>query len=433
MSFSFRIGVLIFLLILLFVAMGWSMSIRNEFEFAQDAGNPLAVPEARPPVIVPPPVPPTSRPDIEPQLPLENPPSVIKAIYATNWSAGSEKKLSYLISLIRDTELNAIVIDIKDYTGYIGYNTKLELPKKYKAVELRIPRLNELIKRLHDEGIYVIGRVSVFQDQRLALARPELALQSSSTQSVWRDRKGLTWLDTASTEVWDYHVMIAQELKERGIDEINFDYIRFASDGNLSDIVYPVWNGTTLKTHIIQDFFKYLREKLPDATLSADLFGLVTVNTDGLGIGQKLEYAIPHFDAIAPMVYPSHYYKGSFGYEAPAAHPYEIVKQSMENAVKRLRVSSNNASTTPSVHISTLRPWLQDFDLGADYDAVKVRAQIQAVYDALCTREFLALHRAATTSALVHCEESEADTAYYNGWMLWNPSNVYTREALLKE
>lgn len=346
--------------------------------------------------------------DIEPQKPLENPPSVIKAIYATSWAAGSEKKLSSLIKLIKETELNALVIDIKDYSGYVAYNTNLELPQKYQAIDLRIPSLNSLVKRLHDEGIYIIGRISVFQDQQLAKARPDLALIASSTQETWKDYKGLTWLDTASKEVWDYNIVIAREILNRGFDEANFDYVRFASDGNLDDIKYPFWDEKTLKTHIVRDFFGYIHSQLWDRPISADLFGLVTINTDGLGIGQHLEYALPYFDAIAPMTYPSHYFKGFIGYEKPAEAPYEIVKYSMDNAVARTESFKIYASTTPMR--AKFRPWFQDFDLGADYDAQKVRAQIQAWDDAAKNHPDL-----------------------YGGWMLWNPSNVYTREALMPE
>jgi hypothetical protein len=384
-----------------------------------------------PPPALPPP-PPVNL-DIEPQNPLPNPPEIIKAVYATSWSAGSKKKLDYLINLIKETELNAIVIDVKDFSGYVAYNTDLKLPKKYDAVELRIPKLNALIKRFHDENIYVIARISVFQDQRLALARPDLALHSkklldsesggkpgsessasgasptnydySRTSTTWKDHKGLMWLDTASREVWDYNIAIAREILDRGIDEVNFDYIRFASDGNLSDIKHPFWDEKRLKTHVVRDFFNYLRQQLLDATISADLFGLVTVNTDGLGIGQHLEFALPHFDAIAPMVYPSHYFKGLIGYENPAEFPYEVVKYSLDAAIRRMKQFQQTASTTP---MGKLRPWLQDFDLGADYDAEKVRTQIQAVYDS-----------------------TSGNPELLGGWMLWNPSNVYTKEALL--
>ncbi|MBI2024560.1 MAG: hypothetical protein HYT03_00495 [Candidatus Harrisonbacteria bacterium] len=357
-------------------------------------------------------IPPTNT-DIEPQKPLENPPEIVKAVYATSWSASNEKKLNYLINLIKQTELNAIVIDIKDYSGYIVYNTDLELPKKYDAVELRIPNLNKLIKRLHDEDIYIIGRISAFQDQRYAIARPDLALHSSSTGAVWKDFKGLTWMDQSSREVWDYNLDIAEEIVNRGFDEINFDYIRFASDGNVKDISYPFWDEKTLKIHVMRDFFKYMRWRLPDEKISADLFGLVTVNTDGLGIGQHLEFALPYFDVIAPMVYPSHYAKTFIGFQNPAEHPYEVVKYSMDTALYRAKIYEANlleeyGTSTPLPPIAKFRPWLQDFDLGANYDAEKVKAQINA-WD-----------EAATNAP-----------QYYDGWMIWNPSNVYTKEALI--
>jgi len=368
--------------------------------------------------------------DIPAQPKLADPPEIIKAVYATSWSAASEKKLNYLINLIRETELNAIVVDIKDYTGYVIYNTDLELPKKYDAIELRIPRLNKLIKRLHDEKIYVIGRISVFQDQRLALARPDIALYSSSTGMTWKDRKGLMWMDSAAKEVWDYNIAIAKEILDRGFDEVNFDYIRFASDGDLSDIRHPVWDEKTLKTHVMRNFYEYIRERLPagDYTVSADLFGLVTVNTDGLGIGQHLEFALPNFDAIAPMTYPSHYFKNFIGIENPAAKPYEVIKYSMDRGIQRyvarenalpkieriINTTAPDGSATTTVTYekqelpSKLRPWFQDFDLGADYDAEMVRAQIRAWED---------------SSAIA--------PKYFGGWMLWNPSNIYTKEALL--
>lgn len=353
-------------------------------------------------------------PDIEPQDPLPNPPETIKAIYATSWSVSSEKKLNYLIKLIRDTELNAIVVDVKDFSGYVSYNTELDLPKKYDAVDPRIPKLNVLVKRLHDNGIYVIGRMAVFQDQRLPLARPDLALMSSSTGAIWQDYKKLMWLDTSSKEVWDYNIAIAKEILDRGFDEVNFDYIRFASDGNLKDIKHPFWDEKTLKTHVVRNFFKYLREELWEYTISADLFGLVTINTDGMGIGQHLEYALPYFNAIAPMVYPSHYYKGFIGYEKPAEYPYEVIKYSMDTALARiknyeLKILAEIGTTTPMPAIAKLRPWFQDFDLGADYDAKKVRDQIQAWYD------------------------STADKKYNGGWMIWNPANLYTQDALTPE
>jgi len=347
--------------------------------------------------------------DIEPQKPLLNPPKTIKALYATNWSMSNQKKKNYLLDLIDKTELNAIVIDIKDYAGVIPYATDLKLANKYKAVEVRIPRINQLIKNLHARGIYAIGRLSVFQDLALAKARPDLALISSSTGKTWTDHKGLTWMDPSIKEVWDYNIAIAHDALDRGFDEINFDYIRFASDGQLSDIVYPHWDEKTLKTKVIRNFFKYLREKLGAAPkLSVDLFGLTTVNRDGLGIGQSLEYALPYFDAIAPMVYPSHYFPGFIGLENPADFPYEVVRYSMDRAIGQIKTYKAKAATTTPPVRAKLRPWLQDFDLGADYDAKKVRAQITAWNDAA----------SSTPEA-------------FSGWMVWNAANRYTKEALL--
>jgi len=343
--------------------------------------------------------------DIEPQKPLASPPKIIKAIYATNWSAGSERKIGYLINLIKKTELNAIVIDIKDFSGYVAYQTRIDLVNKYKTSEKRILKPNALIKRLHDEGIYVIARVSVFQDLALIKARPDLAIQDKITGKVWRDDKKLTWLDPASKEVWDYNIAIAKDALNRGFDEINFDYIRFASDGKIENIKYPFYDGITPKQELIRQFFEYLRNQLGDAKISADIFGVALVMNDDQGIGQYFENILPYFDAIAPMVYPSHYSSGFFGFKKPATQPYEVVKKSLASAMERI---ANYESRITNGEIAKLRPWLQDFDLGAIYDTKKVRDQIQAVYDTL-------------------------DENTYGGWMLWDPANNYTAEALITE
>ena len=381
--------------------------------------------------------------DIENQTLLPNPPQIIKAIYSTGWSAGSSSKLDYFINLIKTTELNAIVIDIKDYSGYVLYNIDNADVAKYGAKQIEITKINSVIKRLHDEGIYVIARVTVFQDPILAKARPEWAIHRSianasssapainfsSTASLWYDNKKLAWMDPSASGVWDYNIAIAKDAAARGFDEINFDYIRFASDGNLSAMRFPVYSAKTeTKRAAIARFFKYLRDQLSGITISADLFGLSTVNYDDLGIGQRLEDAAPYFDALAPMVYPSHYAAGSFGYKNPANYPYEIIKTSMDGALKKLNAladgqtggtaSTSSATTTgmsatSSLPLATsplvlakLRPWLQDFNLGATYDVTKVKAEIQAVNDTV------------------------GKTGRFGGWMMWNSSNVYTKSAL---
>lgn len=352
--------------------------------------------------------------------PLPNPPLTIKAIYFTSWSAGVDSRISYLIEIIKNTELNAAVIDIKDYSGFVAYDTKLTEVKNYKAEQIRIRDIDGLIKRLHNEGIYVIARILVFQDPVLARAREDLAIKNKSTGKLWLDNKNLAWMDPAAREVWDYNIAIAKEAAERGFDELNFDYIRFPSEGDLNNMVFPFWNKQTPKREIIANFSKYLRQELPNVKISADLFGITTIKTDDLGIGQVIEDAYSYFDYVSPMVYPSHYENGFMGYKNPAQYPYEVVKYSIESALKRLTtynlqltITTSTATTsTKSLVVGRqssvkLRPWLQDFNLGADYDAAAVRKEIQAVYDA-----------ASSTPEII------------NGFMLWSPSNVYTREAL---
>ena len=343
--------------------------------------------------------------DIEPQNPLENPPDVIKAVYSTSWSASSQSRMDYLIDLINTTELNAIVIDIKDFSGLVLYDADVPDVDKYNAKEIRISRINALIKRLHDNGIYVIARQTVFQDPALVAAREDLAVKNKVTGGVWKDRKGISWIDPSSKEAWDYNIAIAKDAAGRGFDEINFDYIRFPSDGDMSVISYPFFNeATTLKTTAMAEFFKYLDTNLGDIRTSADLFGLSTVNYDGLGIGQLIEDGYRYFDYVAPMVYPSHYANGFQGYASPALYPYEVVNYSLEIATARLNNLENATGTGPVVY-GELRPWLQDFDLGANYTAEMVRAQIKATYD--------------------------ADPSL--GWMLWDPRNEYTKGALVVE
>lgn len=372
-----------------------------------------------------------------PQKPLTNPPSVIKAIYLTGWSAGLGDKINYSTNLVKTTELNSVVIDIKDYSGFVLYDIKLPDAEKYKAKDVRIPKINSLIKRLHSEGIYAIARISVFQDPVLAKARPDLAIKSKKTGKLWLDNKKLAWIDPAAKDAWDYNIAIARDAANRGFDEINFDYVRFASDGNLSDMVFPFYRNQSTKQGVIKDFFQYLRNELPGVKISADLFGLTTVRDDDLGIGQVIENAYAYFDYVCPMVYPSHYQETFLGFKNPAQYPYEVVKYSMDSAIKRLKNYEsgimNNGSTTISattsiqnssfINKSKLRPWLQDFNLGATYNAAMVRKEIQAVYDAarLLTPERSDGGQASSTPEFI------------SGWMLWNPSNVYTKDALNKE
>jgi len=334
-------------------------------------------------------------------LPLE-----IKAIYLTSWSAATPSRITQAIDLIGQTELNAVVIDIKDYRGKVVFKTSSPVIAAVQSEEQRLD-LAGLVRRLHEKNIYVIARIAVFQDQHLVTVRPDLAVRDPAGR-VWRGRNRLAWVDPASPEVWAYIVAVAREAAWAGVDEVNFDYVRFPTDGNLSAIRYPVFDPRTqTRRQVLQQFFAYLGEELrtAGAVRSADLFGLATVRDDDLGIGQVLEDALLHFDVVAPMVYPSHYARGFLGYRNPAAHPYEVVHYSLTRAAARRErlartlsaLAKDGRDDDAAITVGSIRPWLQAFDLGAAYPPAAIRRQMQAVGD-------------AGLSA---------------GWLLWSPANRY--------
>lgn len=324
-------------------------------------------------------------------------PEPLKAIYMTSWVAGSERLRSKLIDFIDASEVNAVVIDIKDYTGRISFEVNDEKLKQVGSVEKRITDIDELIERLHDKGIYVIGRISCFQDSYFVKKYPQYAVKTKSGE-VWKDYKGISWLDAGAPPVWDYLVNIGNEVYKIGFDELNFDYIRFPSDGNMNDIAYSYANGRS-KSDVLKDFFAHLDKEFrtKNIPISADLFGMTTSNNDDLGIGQILGNALIHFDYVAPMIYPSHYPPNFNGWANPAKEPYAVIKFALEKGKEK----ADLASTSPN----KLRPWLQDFGInGVSYTPEMVRAQIQATYDVGLT-----------------------------SWMMWNASNVYSTSAYKTE
>lgn len=366
-------------------------------------------------------------------------PTPVRAIYMTSCVAGTTDFRNRLVSLIDETEINAVVIDIKDYSGTISFSPKDETWKQAWAESRCGARdMKEFIATLHSKDIFVIGRITVFQDPFYTKIRPELAVAKASDGSVWHDRKGLSFIDVGSREYWDHIITLSKESYTIGFDELNFDYVRYPSDGNMKDIAFP--NSVkgqygSDKQANLEAFFKYLNEKLGDELLfddvrhtdtgrekntpwtSADLFGMTTTNTDDLGIGQVQERAAPYFDFIAPMVYPSHYPSGFIGLSDPDDYPYKVVNYAMSAGVRRMMASTTPVqgflherigTSTPALYSKPvytgdrLRTWIQDFDYGGDYDAADVRTQIQASYD-----------------------------AGVNSWMIWAPSNIYTKEALL--
>ncbi len=334
---------------------------------------------------------------IVPQIPKHlSTPEPLHAIYMSSWVAGSKSIRERLIKLMDSTEINAVVIDVKDSTGAVSFKMDDPLLKKIDPFQDRISDIGNLINILHKKNIYVIARVAVFEDPHLAKMRPDLAVKRASDGGTWKDRKGLSWSDMGSKDVWDYNIAVAKGAYDAGFDEINFDYIRFPSDGNMEDIMYSSFAGKKIDKSIeLRNFYSYLSQNMKPVgvPISADLFGMTTTNTDDLNIGQVLENAIPYFDYIDPMVYPSHYPNDFHGYKNPAEHPYDMIKYVMSSGVDRMIA----ASSTPD----KLRPWLQDFNLGAVYTAPMVRDEINATYD-----------------------------VGLRSWLLWDASNHYTPAAL---
>jgi hypothetical protein len=323
-------------------------------------------------------------------------PGTVKGIYITASTASSKKRYGELLDLVDRTELNSVVIDIKADGGAPAFAPE-DSAIAASTSTILLPPLEELTAELHRRGIYAIARIPVFEDPWFAEHSP-WGLKTANG-NLWTNRKGVRWTDPAAEGVWAYHASLAREAWRRGFDEIQFDYIRFPTDGDVEAIVYPVWDGAEPKRQVIRRFFRYLHEELEtkDIPVSVDLFGYtVRLDENDLGIGQHTADALPYVTAVSPMVYPSHYYAGSYGLENPALHPGEIVEKSMEIGRQLM------ASSSPSR--GSIRPWLQDFDIGAVYDAAKVRAQIDAA------------------------EEGGA-----SGWLLWNARNVYTEEALKRE
>ncbi|MEK7461465.1 MAG: putative glycoside hydrolase [Patescibacteria group bacterium] len=355
-------------------------------------------------------------------------PEPLRAIYMTACVASTPSWRENLKKLIEITELNAVVIDIKDYTGVVSFPFLYQDIEEQTNVSIQkgcvVPDMYEFVQQLHEAGIYVIGRISVFQDPFYTKLFPELAVKNKNDGKIWTDYKGLSFIDVGARSYWDYIVVLSEKTYELGFDEINYDYVRYPSDGNMQSASYIRATSTSAvgllqtKAETLKFFFEYLHDNLKHPStgsgqvpvLSVDLFGMTTTVEHDMNIGQVLEFALPYFDYVSPMVYPSHYPSTWNGFANPAEHPYEVVKIAMTKGLERERawnISNGffsidpNGTTTP---VSKLRPWLQDFNLGATYGPDKVRAQIQATYDVGLT-----------------------------SWMLWSADNRYTKDALLSE
>ncbi len=337
-----------------------------------------------------------AKPQEPPALHLPTPESV-KAIYMSQCVVGTPSFRDSLVTFIDTTELNAVIIDIKDYTGKISFPTDNPILKDAVSTECGARDMKEFIAELHKKNIYVIGRITTFQSPYYTKLHPEQAVQKKGG-GVWKDHKGLAFVDVGAKPYWDYVVELGKVSYALGFDELNFDYIRYPSDGPMSEARYLYGTGKT-KAEQLEEFFKYLSDNLrpTGAVLSVDLFGMTATNEDDLGIGQVLERALPYFDYIYPMVYPSHYPSGYNGYKNVNAHTYDIVHLAMKTAMRRAAAATTTvpgfthtpiASTSPQLYAkptyapTKIVPWLQSFNYPVTYTPAMVAAQIKATSDA---------------------------------------------------
>ena len=327
-------------------------------------------------------------------------PDSLRALYVNAWAAGSRSRMRELIRVADETEINAFVVDIKESDTYLTHDsTGIALAKEIGADQRPGSRwLPELVDTLKAHGIYPIARIVVFKDRMLAEKKPELAIRDVNG-GVWLDQKGKPWVNPYHRAVWDYNVAIAREALEMGFSEIQWDYVRFpdVTEARRRTMAFPGSGGKSREDNI-RDFILYSKEQLREfqAPVTADVFGLVTHLEGDVGIGQNWEKVITSADAVLPMVYPSHYFGGVYGFRQPNAHPYELVRISMQDAVERTKYLQDQGRKTGEII-----PWLQAFTAdylrdGITYGASHLRQQIQATYD-----------------------------AGLKSWVLWNPGSKY--------
>ena len=328
----------------------------------------------------------------------------VRGIYISGPMAGSTELFQNILDSAAGTEINTVVIDFKDDQGRITCPVDSPVASEIGACRPYVQDMKELIASLKERGLYVIARVVAFRDPWLAEKKPEWSLHLADG-SLYRDRQGMAWVDPYRKEVWDYLVEVGTEAKEAGFDEVQFDYIRFSTEGTMRDVVFDeAVSGGRSKTDVITEFVKYAYENLASQGLfvSADVFGtIIGSDIDAQAVGQVYTEMAKHLDYICPMIYPSHYGQGNFGLEHPDTMPYETVLE----ALKKSQMVMDQAAEADG-HVSSqaiVRPWLQDFTasyLGEGnyipYGYNEVQRQIQAVKD-----------------------------AGYDEWMLWSAANRY--------
>jgi hypothetical protein len=314
----------------------------------------------------------------------------VKGVYMTSYAAASPDKLSKMIGLADRTEINAFVIDVKDDIGQVTYQADVPMAKQLDLIDPRIKDIDALIATLREHNIIPIARLVCFKDTTLANKRKDLAVKSKKG-GLWADYKNKNYTNPYNHEVWEYLVQVAEDAARHGFREIQFDYVRFPSDGPISEAVYP--GEYSKKEDAIAGFLAYARQRLEKlgVWVSADVFGLTVHVEDDMGIGQQIEKVSRNADIVCPMVYPSHYEDGSYGIDNPNSNPYDTVTDAMKDTARRLAGTGAMG-----------RPWLQDFSLyGVTYGVAEVKKEIKA-----------------------------AEDQGFDEWMLWDPSLDYMEGAL---
>lgn len=313
----------------------------------------------------------------------------VRGIYINGWVVGNERKIDNLIKEVEESNLNSIVVDLKDVTGRITFSRK-----QSNISQLFGNGLEELVNKAHKKGIYVIGRLAVFKDPTLAKQDSKYALKYISAIDNETIINSTLWTSPYSKEVWNHNIKIAEQAAKLGLDEIQFDYIRFPTLAVNSKLIIRLEEDKS-KTDAIEGFLKFANDRLEkyNVLISADVFGLTTTVKGDLKIGQDITRLVNYVDYLSPMIYPSHYSSGFYGIDNPDSNPYDIIFESLEDARQKLGDKSYK-----------LRPWLQDFSLRHIYTDKEVKEQIKAVND-----------------------------NQISSWLLWNPRSVYTISAVKDE
>jgi hypothetical protein len=327
-------------------------------------------------------------------------PTIVRGLYVSRWAAIGQTVWG-LVDVARRTEVNALVIDVKDDRGYVLYRSGVALAHRIGADTISpmpMPRLRALLDTMHAAGIHPIARIVVAKDPLLANARRDWAVPRRKDGKPWLDKLGNPWLDPHQRGVWTYAGDLAEEAIALGFDEVQFDYVRFPDEpGLVREAAFPLAKGRP-RDIVIREQLGYLhhRLRLLGVPMAIDVFGLTTTAKSDMTIGQRWESFADRADVVLPMTYPSHYARGDYGIDRPNAHPYEVIDHAMKDAIARNRAIEGAAEIVP---------WYQDFTLGKPhYGVEQLRAQMQAGYD--------------------------------NGirsWILWNASSRYTVKALKKE